>query len=105
MKAGLSAALIIGLSSGSLLGCSTPAVKDRIVEVRVPIATQSIKPTDVLVVPSPLGPRPQSLSAAADTLLSKWCAAVAYMLKADPLLRVSAGVPQQALPLFPECEK
>jgi hypothetical protein len=40
--------------------------------------------------PAPLGPRPQSLSAAADLLLAKHCEFVAYALKADPLLRLSA---------------
>lgn len=84
--------------------CSTPAIKDRLVEVDKPVAVQPIKPADVPAVPAPLGPRPQSLSAAADVLLSKWCAAVAYMLKADPLLRVSSGMQQQALARYPECE-
>jgi hypothetical protein len=85
--------------------CSTPVVRDRVVEVDKPIAVQPIKPADVPPVPAPLGPRPQSLSAAADVLMSHWCAAVAYMLKADPLLRVSAGMPQEALPEYAECER
>ena len=89
----------------ALSGCATGAVKDRIVEVKVPIATQPIKPADVPKVPAPLGPRPQSLSAAADVLLSKVCELEAYALKADPLLRLSAGLPQQPLPVFKECER
>jgi hypothetical protein len=84
--------------------CSTPAIRDRIVEVDKPIAVQPIRPADVPAPPAPLPPRPKELSAAADVLLSKWCAAVAYMLKADPLLRVSAGMPQKALERYPECE-
>jgi hypothetical protein len=48
--------------------------------------------------------RPSSLSAAADLLLSKVCELEAYVLKADPLLRVSAGEPQKPLPRYPECE-
>jgi hypothetical protein len=70
----------------------------------VPVAVQPIKPAQVPAVPAPLGPRPQSLSAAADVLLAKHCEFVAYALKADPLLRLSAKMGMQALPKFPECE-
>lgn len=92
-------------ASIALSACSTPAIKDRIVEVSVPIATKPLKPEQVPAVPAPLGPRPQSLSAAADLLLAKHCEFVAYALKADPLLRLSAGMPQSALAKFPECER
>jgi hypothetical protein len=85
--------------------CSTPAVRDRIVEVDKPVAVQPIKPADVPAVPAPLPPRPKELSAAADVLLSKVCEWVAYGIKADPLLRLSAGMQQQALAKFPECER
>lgn len=88
----------------ALAGCATPAVRTETVTVKVPVAVQPIKATNIPQAPAPLGPRPQSLSAAADVLLGKWCEAVSYMLKADPLLRVSAGEPPQALPRFPECE-
>lgn len=87
-----------------LSACATPAIKTETVEVKVPVAVQPIKPTQVPVVPAPLGPRPDSLSAAADQLLAKHCEFVAYALLADPLLRLSAGLPQQPLPQFPECE-
>lgn len=87
-----------------LAGCSTPATHIQTVEVKVPVAVQPIKPDQVPAVPSALGPRPQSLSAAADLLLSKVCELEGYALKADPLLRLSAGMPQQALARFPECE-
>lgn len=98
---------LLQVAIGALLlaSCSTPAVRDRIVEVDKPVAVQPITPADVPAVPAPLPPRPKELSAAADVLLSKWCAAVAYMLKADPLLRVSAGMQQQALGRYPECER
>jgi hypothetical protein len=86
-----------------LPGCSTPPVKERIVEVSVPVAVQSIKPEQVPAVPKPLGKRPPSLSAAADALLAKHCEWVAYALRADPLLRISAGTKPGELPLFPEC--
>lgn len=88
----------------ALGGCAAGATRTQTVEVRVPVAIQPIKPDQVPAVPAPLGPRPQSLSAAADLLLAKHCEFVAYALKADPLLRLSAGEPQQALPQFPECE-
>jgi hypothetical protein len=93
------------MSIALLTACSTPAVRDRIVEVDKPVAVKPIKPADVPAVPAPLGPRPSSLSAAADTLLSKVCEWVSYGLRADPLLKVSSGMPQKPLPRFPECEK
>jgi hypothetical protein len=88
-----------------LAACSTPAIKDRIVTVSMPIATRPLKPADLPAAPAPLGPRPQSLSAAADVLMSKVCELEAYVLRADPLLRLSAGLPQQALANYPECER
>jgi hypothetical protein len=96
---------IIILAFAQLTACaSTPAVKDRIVVEKVPVAVQPITPAQIPAVPAPLGKRPASLSAAADLLLSKVCELEAYALKADPLLRLSAGSPQQALARFPECE-
>lgn len=96
---------ITGIITALLLAaCQTPAVKDRVVEVKIPVAVQPITPAQVPTVPAPLGPRPPSLSAAADALLAKHCEFVAYALKVDPLLRLSAGMQQQALGHFPECE-
>jgi hypothetical protein len=88
----------------ALAACSTPAVKTETVEVKVPVATTPLKPAQIPTPPAPLPKRPDSLSAAADILLSKVCELEGYVLKADPLLRVSAGLPQQALPKYPECE-
>jgi hypothetical protein len=94
------------LSSAALLAaCQTPATRTQTVEVKVPVATHPITAAQVPAVPAPLGQRPSSLSAAADILLAKHCEFVAYALKADPLLRLSAGMQQQALAKFPECEK
>lgn len=87
-----------------LTACATPAVQDRIVEVKVPVAVQPIRPDQVPALPAPLPPRPTSLSGAADLLLSKWCEAVGYMLRADPLLKVSSGQPPVEAQLYPECE-
>ena len=83
--------------------CATPATRTETVEVKVPVATRPITPAQVPTPPAPLGPRPSSLSAAADTLLAKVCEFVGYALKADPLLRVSAGQQPVALPKYPEC--
>lgn len=86
--------------------CQTPTVtRTETVEVRIPVAVQPITKEQVPIAPAPLGPRPPGLSAAADTLLAKWCEAVAYILAADPLLRVSAGeTPGPALD-YPECRR
>jgi hypothetical protein len=88
-----------------LAGCSTPAVKERVVEVKVPVAVQPIKPEQIPALPKPLTKRPASTSAALDLALAKVCEFVGYALKADPLLRVSAGAPQSEPPKFPECER
>jgi hypothetical protein len=87
----------------ALAACQTPATRTQTVEVRVPVAVQPIKPEQVPAVPSPLGPRPESTSAAADMLLADHCKWVAYGLLTDPLLRVSAGEPPKMLPKYPEC--
>lgn len=97
--------LVSLIAAAALTACATPAVQTRTVEVKVPVAVQPIKPAQVPVVPTPLPKRPPSLSAATDLLASKWCEAVSYFLRADPLLRVSAGEQPNALPIYPECEK
>ena len=97
--------LVILVGALTLPGCATPPVQQRIVEVKVPVAVQPIKAEQVPALPQPLPARPSSLSAAADVLLAKWCEAVAYMLRSDPLLKVSAGQQLTDPPLFPECEK
>jgi hypothetical protein len=97
--------LALGVLALSLAACQTPATRTQTVEVRVPVAVQPIKPEQVPTVPAPLGPRPESASAAADMLLADHCKWVAYGLLTDPLLRVSAGEPPKELPRYPECEK
>lgn len=84
--------------------CATGPTKDRIVEVATPVAVQPIKPDQIPALPAPLPKRPANVSSALDLALGKWCEAVAYILKTDPLLRVSAGLPPRDLPPFPECE-
>jgi hypothetical protein len=87
-----------------LIACQTPAVHDRVVPISVPIAVQPIKPSDVPVLPAPLPKRPADARQALDLALAQVCAFVAYGLKADPLLRVSAGLPPLEPPKYPECE-
>lgn len=90
----------------TLAGCETPTVvRDKIVEVQVPVAVQPITPAQVPAPPKPLPPRPASLSAAADALLSKVCEWVAYGVRADPLLKVSSGQAPNGMASFPECER
>jgi hypothetical protein len=97
--AGAASAFLIALS-----GCATPATRTETVEVKVPVAVQPITPAQVPTPPAPLGPRPSSLSAAADALFAQVCKLEAYVLRADPLLRVSAGEKPAELPKYPECE-
>lgn len=95
---------LIAITCVTLTACATPATRTQTVEVKVPVAVQPITAAQVPTPPAPLGPRPQNLSAAADTLLAKVCEFVGYAIKADPLLRLSAGAPPRDLPKFPECE-
>jgi len=99
-------ALALLVLVGLLAGCATrPAVvEERFTQVKVPVAVQPIAPGQVPALPAPLPTRPDSLQAAADVLLAKWCEAVAYMLRADPLLRISAGQAPAPAQLYPECE-
>ena len=97
---------IVAATVAFLTACTgTPATRIEVKEVKVPVAIQPIKPDQVPKVPKPLGPRPQSLSAAADELLADHCAWVAFGLRAMPLLQVSAGLSQTPLPSYPECER
>jgi hypothetical protein len=89
----------------ALTACAHAPVGPKVVEVVKPVAVNPITPAQVPTPPAPLPPRPASLSQAADTLLGRWCEAVAYMLRADPLLRLSAGEKATGLPAYPECEK
>lgn len=102
-------ALGVGLNLAAALtlaACaSSVPVQTEIKVVKEPVAVQPIKPADVPVVPAPLGPRPPTLRQSADRAFGGWCDAVAYFLRADPLLRLSAGLPPLALPPYPECEK
>jgi hypothetical protein len=89
----------------SLTACSTPATKTVVQEVRVPVAVQPIKPADVPALPAPLPKRPADARQALDVALAQVCRWVAFGLRAEPLLRVSAGLPPQEAPAYPECSK
>lgn len=93
----------------TLAACATAAekapVQDRIVYVDRPVATQPIKPEQVPPIVQPLGPRPPTIPQAADRALAGFCEAIAYVLKADPLLMISAGQPPRQLPGYPECDR
>jgi hypothetical protein len=99
---------LISAGALALAACATtgsPPVQTRIQYVDRPVATQPIKPEDKPAVPAPLGPRPPAIRQAADLLLSKVCEWVAYGVRADPLLSVSAGQKPGELAKYPECEK
>jgi hypothetical protein len=85
--------------------CATGPTKDRIVEVDKPVAVQPIRADQIPAIPAPLPKRPANVSSALDLALAQVCAFVGYALKADPLLRVSAGLPPREVPKFPECER
>lgn len=93
------------LALALLASCNTPPIKERVVEVSKPVAIRPITAAQVPVMPKPLPPRPSSLSAAADLLLGKVCEWVAYGLRADPLLKTSAGQQPVASGEYPECKR
>lgn len=102
----LASVIALMFVAAGLASCSTPTVvKTETVEVKVPVAVQPIKPDQVPQPPAPLGKRPNTAPAAADVALAKVCEFVAYALKADPLLRISAGGKPVDLPRYPECER
>lgn len=96
----------VAIVSLLLAACSTPTVtRTETVEVKIPVAVQPIRADQVPAVPAPLPPRSGNLSADADTLLAKLCELAGYAIRADPLLRLSAGLPPAPPPRFPACEK
>lgn len=101
----LAIVVAVVLAIALLAGCSTPTVtKVETIEVKVPVAVQPIRADQVPQPPAPLPKRPADARAALDVALAKVCEFVAYAVKADPLLRISAGGDPRALPVYPECE-
>jgi hypothetical protein len=97
--------VIISLAFAALTACATGPTKTETVEVKVPVAVQPIEPADVPALPAPLPKRPKDARAALDVALAQVCRFVSYALKADPLLRVSAGLPPLEAPDYRECRK
>lgn len=96
---------MILVAGAALAACAgKPPVEVRIQRVEVPVAVQPIAPAQVPAMPKPLPKRPASVSAALDLALAKVCEFVGYALRADPLLRVSAGMAQAEPAKYPECE-
>jgi hypothetical protein len=97
--------LVSLIAAAGLAACATPATRIETVEVKVPVAVHPVAPKDVPQIPAPLGPRPKDARAALDVSQAQVCRFVAYALKADPLLRISAGLPPLEPVKFPECER
>lgn len=97
--------ILIGLALTLSACAGAPQTRVETVEVKIPVAIQPIKPEQVPAVPAPLGKRPPTVQQAADAALAKVCEFVGYALKADPLLRLSAGEKPLELALYPECQK
>lgn len=98
---------LIMLAALALSACATTngVETTKIVEKIVPVAVQPIKASDIPALPAPLGSRPPSAQQAADAAFAAHCRDVAWIIKAVPLLLVSAGLPPAQAPLYPECEK
>lgn len=86
-----------------LSGCASGATQTKVVEVKVPVAVQPIAASDIPTLPAPLPKRPTDARQALDLALSKVCEWVAFGLRAQPLLQVSAGEAQKAVQAYPEC--
>lgn len=107
MKALLGGAAAYLLVAAALLlsACgSGVVVKERVTSVSKPVAVLPVKPEQIPHLPLPLNNRPKSDAAAADLLLAKFCEVLTYVFTADPLLRVSAGLPPREFPRYPQCE-
>jgi hypothetical protein len=81
------------------------ALGERIVEKDIPVAVQPIKAADIPPTPPALGPRPPSAQQAADAAFAAHCRDVAFIIRAVPLLLLSAGLPPVQAQVYPECAK
>lgn len=87
-----------------LPSCASPTVRQVDVrEVPVAVATKPIRPDQLPPVVAPLPARPKSDAAASDLLLAKVCELYGYMVQADPLLRLAAGIGAVPVVAYPEC--
>jgi hypothetical protein len=88
----------------ALAACATDGVRVETREVKIPVATQPIAKEQIPTPPGSLGKRPPSAQQAADQAFGGWCQAVAFIIRAVPLLNISAGLPAAQAPAYPECE-
>lgn len=96
--------VVLVVVAGLLSACaSTPPVETKTITVDVPVAVQPITPSQIPTPPAPLGKRPPTLPQAADALFAQVCSLEAYVMRAVPLLSVSAGLPPAQAPVYPEC--
>lgn len=85
-----------------LAGCAQKAARVPPISV---VYREPLAGVDLPVPPSPLGPRPAATAQALDTALAQLCRSYAYIVAADPLLRLSAGLEARAPLAYPECQK
>lgn len=105
-KARLSAALgAIFLLAGT---ACTPRTITRTETVEVPVThiERAVKAEDVAALqpPSPLGPRPSSAAAAADTLAAKLCEYVRFAAPLDLMVQHAAGLTPKSRVAEPLCD-
>lgn len=100
-------AAVIAMLFVALTACATPnaVVETKIVKEEIPVATSPIKPSDIPPAPPALGPRPPTAQQAADVAAAGHCRDVAWIIQVFPLLRVSAGLPPEQAPDYPECDR
>lgn len=96
---------IIILAFLLLAACSSAPVRIQTVETKIPVAVQPIKPSDIPPLPGQLGPRPKDARDALSVALAGRCDAIAFVIRAWPLLMVAAGLPPMQAPIYPECRK
>jgi hypothetical protein len=76
----------------------------KIVEVDKAVAIQPITKDQIPPLPAQLGKRPNDARQAADMALAGRCDAIAFVIKAYPLLLQSAGLAPAQAPDYPECK-
>lgn len=88
-----------------LTGCVSAPVQTKTVEVDVPVAVHPIKPSQIPPLPAQLGPRPSDARDGEAVALAGRCDAISFVIKAWPLLNVSAGLGAVQAPVYEECKK
>lgn len=95
---------LIILIALSLTACThAPVAKVQTVEVKVPVAM--LTRDQLPALPPQLGPRPPDARDGEAVALAGRCEAIAFVIRAWPLLLLSAGLPPAQAPDYPECDK